>query len=178
MLPKGLCDNAAGFPKGHTVLIRFLTAWLCLLAITVSAAGQITKPAAKKSSAVPAPDKAYLQKIWDGWATLDPANNAKFYATGPNTFFDIAPLKYNSWEEYEKGVKGVLAGYNSAHFTVNDDAAIHPHGDLVWATATITNEMTTKAGKVERSNFRWTVVFENQDGKWLIVHEHVSAPLG
>ena len=61
---------------------------------------------------------------------------------------------------------------------MNDDAAIHPHGDLVWATATITNEMTTKAGKVERSNFRWTVVFENQDGKWLIVHEHVSAPLG
>ena len=26
-------------------------------------------------------------------------------------------------------------------------------------------------------NFRWTVVFENEDGKWLIVHEHVSAPL-
>jgi hypothetical protein len=26
-------------------------------------------------------------------------------------------------------------------------------------------------------NFRWTVVWENQEGKWLIVHEHVSAPL-
>jgi hypothetical protein len=26
-------------------------------------------------------------------------------------------------------------------------------------------------------NFRWTVIFENQDGKWVIVHEHVSAPL-
>jgi hypothetical protein len=26
-------------------------------------------------------------------------------------------------------------------------------------------------------NFRWTVVFENQDGKWLIVHEHVSMPV-
>jgi SnoaL-like domain len=29
----------------------------------------------------------------------------------------------------------------------------------------------------EMGNLRWTVVFENQDGKWLIVHEHVSAPL-
>jgi ketosteroid isomerase-like protein len=163
--------------RKETILRRFLTVSLWLLAITVSAAGQITKPAADKSSALRGPDKAYLQKIWDGWATLDPANTAKFYATGPNTFFDIAPLKYNSWEEYEKGVKGVLAGYKSAKFTVNDDATIHPHGDLVWATATVTNEMTTKAGKVEMGKFRWTVVFENEHGKWLIVHEHVSAPL-
>lgn len=160
------------------MLKRFLTVLLCLFVITLSAATQAKKPAAKKSSAGPAPDKAYLQKIWDGWSTLDPANTAKFYATGPNTFFDIAPLKYNSWEEYEKGVKGVLAGYKSAKFTVNDDASIHPQGDVVWATATLKEEMTSKAGKVDMGNFRWTVVFENKDGKWLIVHEHVSAPLG
>lgn len=118
-----------------------------------------------------------MQKIWDGWSTLNPDNVSKFYASGPHTFFDIAPLKYDSWDEYEKGVKGVLTGYKSAKFTVNDDAAIHPHGDLVWGTATIKEEMTTNAGKVEMGNFRWTAVWENQDGKWLIVHEHVSAPL-
>lgn len=160
------------------MLKRFVTLPLCLFLITLSAAAQAKKPAAKKASAGPAPDKAYLQKIWDGWATLDPANTAKFYATGSHTFFDIAPLKYDSWDEYEKGVKGVLAGYKSARFTVNDDAAIHTQGDLVWATATVADEMTNKSGKVEMGNFRWTVVFENQEGKWLIVHEHVSAPLG
>ena len=160
------------------MLKRFITLSLCLAAITVSAAAQAKKPAAKKVSTTLAPDKAYLQKIWDGWATLDPANTAKFYSTGPHTFFDIAPLKYNNWDEYEKGVKGVLAGYKSAKFTVNDDADVHSHGDLVWATATIKEEMTNKAGKVDMGNFRWTVVFENVDGKWLIVHEHVSAPLG
>jgi ketosteroid isomerase-like protein len=26
-------------------------------------------------------------------------------------------------------------------------------------------------------NFRWTVVFEKQGGKWLIVHEHISVPM-
>ena len=147
---------------------------LCLLPLALSG---LAKPAARKTVAPSAPDKAYLQKIWDGWATLDPSNVAKFYAGGPHTFFDIAPLKYGSWDEYEKGVKGVLSGYKSAKFTVNDDVAIHPHGDLAWATATISEEMTTNAGKVEMGNFRWTVVFENQDGKWMIVHEHVSAPL-
>ena len=159
------------------MLKRFLIVSLCLFVITLSAAAQAKKPAAKKASAGPAPDKAYLQKIWDGWSTLDPSNTAKFYAPGPNTFFDIAPLKYNSWEDYEKGVKGVLAGYKNAKFTVNDDASIHAQGDLVWATATVADQMTNKAGKVEMGNFRWTVVFENEDGKWLIVHEHVSAPL-
>lgn len=159
------------------MLNRSLTVSLCLFLIALCAGAQAKKPDAKKAPAGPVPDKAYLQKIWDGWSTLDPANTAKFYASGPNAYFDIAPLKYNSWDEYEKGVKGVLSGYKSARFTVNDDAAIHPYGDLVWVTATIANEMTTKAGKVEMGNMRWTAVFENQDGKWLIVHEHVSVPL-
>jgi ketosteroid isomerase-like protein len=152
---------------------RVLASLVCLTALT---SFSFAKSGAKKSATPAAPDKAYLQKIWDGWSTLDADNVAKFYASGPHTFFDIAPLKYDNRDEYEKGVKAELAGYKSARFTMNDDAAIHPHGDLVWATATIKEEMTTKAGKVEMGNFRWTVVFENQDGKWLIVHEHVSAP--
>ncbi|MGA8438021.1 MAG: nuclear transport factor 2 family protein [Candidatus Sulfotelmatobacter sp.] len=156
---------------------RILAAALCGLAVTLFSIAEAPKPTAKKSAAEPAPDSAYMQKIWDGWATLDTANVAKFYARGPHTFFDIAPLKYDSWDAYEKGVKDVISGYKSAKFTVNDDAAIHPHGDLVWGTATVKEEMTTKAGKLEMGNFRWTVVWEHQEGKWLIVHEHVSAPL-
>ena len=156
---------------------RILAASLCLLALTGSSIAKAPKPTAKGSAAGPAPDSAYMQKIWAGWSPLDTANVAKFYADGPHTFFDIAPLKYSSWEDYEKGVKAELADYKSAKFILNDDIAIHPHGDLVWATATVKEEMTTKAGKVEMGTFRWTVVFEDQDGKWLIVHEHVSEPL-
>ena len=153
---------------------RLLTVSLCLIALTAAAQ---TKKSPVKKSASPAPDKAYLQKVWDGWATLNPDNVAKYYAAGPHAFFDIAPLKYNSWDEYHTGVKAVVANYKSAKFTVNDDLAIHPHGDLAWATATVAEEMTEKSGKVDMGNFRWTVVLENQDGKWIIVHEHVSAPL-
>jgi ketosteroid isomerase-like protein len=155
---------------------RLSTALLCLLALTLSGT-MLPKAAAKKSAAPAAPDKAYLQKILDGWSTLDSANVAQYYASGPHTFFDIAPLKYGSWDEYAAGVKTVLSGYKSAKFTLNDDAVIHPHGDLVWTTATVKEEMTTKAGKVEMGNLRWTGIFENQDGKWLIVHEHFSEPL-
>jgi hypothetical protein len=31
--------------------------------------------------------------------------------------------------------------------------------------------------ELEMGNFRWTVVFENREGKWMIVHEHVSEAL-
>jgi ketosteroid isomerase-like protein len=133
----------------------------------------------KKVAAKPAggaPDKAHLQKIWDAWSTLDPANAAQFYASGPHVFFDLAPLKYGSWDEYQKGVVNVLADFKTAKLTVNDDAEIHPAGAIVWATATVKEDAIMKSGKREMGNFRWTVVFEKENGKWLIVHEHISVP--
>ncbi|HLV88494.1 MAG TPA: nuclear transport factor 2 family protein [Candidatus Sulfotelmatobacter sp.] len=158
------------------MLKRVITLSVCIFALTLGATAQ-TKKSPMKKPASPAPDKAYFQKLWDGWSTLNTANVASFYASGPHTFFDIAPLKYGSWDEYEKGVTTELAGYKSAKFTVNDDLAIHPYGDLLWLTSTVAFEMTQKAGKVEMGNFRWTAVVENEDGKWKIVHEHVSAPI-
>ena len=46
--------------------------------------------AAPKKAGGTAVDRAYLQQIWDGWAKLDPANQAQYYAKGSHTFFDIA----------------------------------------------------------------------------------------
>jgi ketosteroid isomerase-like protein len=122
-------------------------------------------------------DKAYLQRIWDGWATLDASGQRQFYAPGPHTFFDIAPLKYDSWDEYQFTVSKELADYRAARFTVNDDAQIHNSGNACWATATVASDMTRKSGKREMATFRWTAIFEKQDGRWLLVHEHVSEPL-
>jgi|SRR5579862_171120 len=133
--------------------------------------------APKKMSKGGMPDKALMQKIWDGWSTLDPANTAAFYAKGPQVFFDIAPLKYNSWDEYEAGVKKELAGYKSAKFTVNDDAQIHSAGQTVWGTATVKFDMMEKSGKDNQGDMRWTVIWQKQKGEWLIVHEHVSVPM-
>jgi ketosteroid isomerase-like protein len=139
----------------------------------------LVSPVLAKTSSSPksAPDKAYLQKIWDGWSTLNTANVDNFYATGPHVFFDIAPLKYSTWDEYKRGVTQELADYKSAKFTLNSDAELHPAGKYVWGTATVKFEMMHKSGKVDMGDFRWTVVFENQRGKWLVVHEHVSMPI-
>ena len=152
--------------------------WTLLFVLLLSTVAMAQhKKTAAKPAAGPGPDKALLQKIWDGWATLDPANVAQYYATGPHTFFDIAPLKYGSWEEYQKGVVAVLAVYKSAKLTVNDDAEIHSAGDSYWGTATVKEDAVMKSGKREMATFRWTFVFGKQDGKWVLVHEHISEPL-
>jgi ketosteroid isomerase-like protein len=152
---------------------RFLVIVL-LVATSALAFGQkASKPAAPAGGV----DKAYLQKIWSGWATLDAAGQKQYYAQGPHVFFDITPLKYASWDEYQTNVVKVMADYKSGKCNVNDDVQIHKAGDVYWVTATVTYELTHKSGKVEMGNMRWTAVFEKQDGKWLIVHEHVSEPL-
>jgi ketosteroid isomerase-like protein len=135
-----------------------------------------TKKSMKKPG-IGGPDKAFMQKIMDQWSTLDTSHVAQFYASGPHVFFDITPLKYNSWAEYEAGAAKLMATYKSAKFTVNDDAEVHHHGDMAWASTTVAEDAVLKSGKHEMATFRWTLIWENQDGKWLIVHEHVSEPL-
>ena len=156
-------------------MLQRLVLVCCVVCLAGSASAQAGKKMAPKAAS--GPDKAYMQQIWDGWATLDPSHVAQFYATGPHTFFDIAPLKYSSWDEYEAGAKKLLAGYKSAAFTVNDDAEVHKEGDWAWGTATVKSDMTTTGGKHEMGSFRWTVLWQKQNGKWLTVHEHVSAPM-
>ena len=154
---------------------RLCTVVLCLLA--VSAIAQ-TKEAKKKMMASDAPNRALMEKIWAGWSTLNTDNVAGFYAKGPHTFYDIAPLKYASWDEYSDGVKKELGDYKSATCTVNDDSHVHSAGgETAWGTATVKCDMTRTSGKVEMSQFRWTVIWQKEGGKWLIVHEHVSSPI-
>lgn len=149
------------------VLVLLLLALLIGLPQARAATGATTTP----------PDKAYLQRIWSGWDTLDASHQTQFHAQGPHVFFDEAPLKYNSWSEFETGVGKILTSIKSATFTVNNDAQIHRAGDnVVWATATISQNAQLKDGSRDTATLRWTVVFEKQNGRWLIVHEHVSRP--
>ncbi|MBI3476721.1 MAG: nuclear transport factor 2 family protein [Acidobacteria bacterium] len=149
---------------------------LLMLIACLAMAGFAQKAA--KASSGGGVDRAYLQKIWDGWGAMDAAHQKQFYAQGPHVFFDIAPLKYGGWDEYQAGVGQALADFKAAKFIVNDDLQIHKSGDAYWITSTVAFDMTHKSGKRDMGQFRWTAVLEKHDGQWLVVHEHVSAPMG
>jgi ketosteroid isomerase-like protein len=132
------------------------------------------------ASAAPkdAPDKAHAQKVCDAWATLDVNNSKQYYDNAStNAYFDLAPLKYANWKEYESGVVNLLKNFKSIKFTVNDDFTTHKAGKVVWSTATMKLDSTDVNDKSESTDVRWTAIWEKKGGKWLITHEHVSAPM-
>ena len=153
---------------------RVVMVAMCALVLSLSSFAASKKSAGAASAA---PDKAYLEKLMAGWSSGDPATMAQYYDQGEYTFFDIAPLRYSNWAEYQKGVMDLLKGYKSLKLTLNDDAQIHTQGNLTWAAATVKEDAVTTAGKHELATLRWTVIFEKEGGKWLIVHEHTSEPL-
>ena len=154
---------------------------LFLLSLVLPAVAQTTT--APKSAAASQPvttaavDKAYLQSIWDGWTSADLDKQGKFYAQGPgHLFFDVAPLKYTSWDDYKAGVAPSLKDAPKVTYTLSDDIQIHPEGKITWVDGTLEMAGTTPQGQKESLPLRWTAVLEQQDGRWVLVHEHVSAP--
>jgi len=148
--------------------IRTLTATI-LLGMTVTA------------SAVAAPHgtdfKDLMRKELDAWSTMDTEKAAPFYAQGPNNvLFELTTLKCNGWAEFGADVKKAFADMTSIQFTIHDDVQVHQQGHLAWGTATVRDEVVTKAGQHEAIEARWTVIWEKQGKNWLIVHEHFSAP--
>lgn len=119
-----------------------------------------------------------LQQVMNAWSTMDPDNAAKYYAKDAGlVFFDLTPLQYKGWDEYYVGTKKLFADYRELNIRLRDDAQVHFRGDLAYATAIWDIFATLADGSKQELALRWTVILERRDGDWLVVHEHVSAPL-
>lgn len=165
------------------------TAGLMRIALTITIALLLTGPVlarAKRTAAKPAADaqftgefKKMIDEYYTAWSTLNPDNAAKFYAKDADiVFYDIAPLKYSSWSEYRAGViKNFMEPTISGKLTPNDDLKVIRRGNIVWTTLTFHLSTKPKAGGALEVECRHTAIWEKRGAKWLIVHEHVSAPL-
>ena len=147
--------------------------FICMLLVTVIA------------FAASSPDKeeqnlqGLIPKIVNSWGTMDITKVDPFYAKdGDFTYFDIAPMKYDNWQEYRDGAAKLLFDPNrSLTPTVNNDLRIHRRGSLAWATFTFGADIVSKQGANSHLNGRWTMVLEKRPQGWIVVHEHVSVPL-
>jgi ketosteroid isomerase-like protein len=150
------------------------------LLMAVTASGQYPTGAAPNPPAGADPEiRTTLERLYASWSDLDPAKAARFYAKDPDlAFFDVAPMNYTGWAEYAAGVPKAFANYRSGKFTLNDDLRVHRHGNQAWATATWRGELTKKAGGTEQVAGRYTAVLEKRGKDWLLLHEHMSVPLG
>ncbi len=124
--------------------------------------------------------RVLIPKIVASWETFDLAKIEPYYAVDADfTYFDLAPLKYDNWADYRAGAPKVLFEPNkSLKLKVNDDLRVHARGNFAWATFTFGADITNKQGATSHLDARWTMVLEKRAKGWVVVHEHVSAPLG
>lgn len=118
-----------------------------------------------------------VTNYWQAWEK-GPDAAAPLYAKDAElVFYDLEPLKYTSWAQYQAGVgPNILAKFESLKFTVNDDVTSTLRGNVGWTTATVRGDGTLKGGSPVHVVIRHTAIWEKRGNTWVIVHEHVSVP--
>jgi hypothetical protein len=118
-------------------------------------------------------------KLWDAWSKrLKSVDAAPFYSKKPGTLhFDIAPLKFTGWTEYEvESQKALPKDGGTAKVTIGDDFTVIKGGPKLAVVAfTWTAIFYAPDGSVRSKGAgRETDVFEKEGAEWLITHQHLS----
>lgn len=131
-----------------------------------------------------ASDEATFRKLMDdycaAWSSGNTTNAAKFYAKDDGLiFYDLAPFSYQGWKEYEPGVhKNLLDNAVSASLTAGKELKVTRHGNIAWTTVPMHFTAKMKDGKSYDVAVRYTGIWERRGKSWLLVHEHLSVPMG
>jgi ketosteroid isomerase-like protein len=158
---------------------KLLVAGLATVLSVVLGAAALSRSAAAADSEEAAL-RGLVPKVITSWESFDINKIEPYYAADADfAYFDLVPMKYNNWAEYPAGVqKAIFKPNQSAKFKLNDDLRVHRRGSLAWATVTFGADIVNKQGASSHLNGRWTMVLEKRPHGWIVVHEHVSVPLG
>jgi ketosteroid isomerase-like protein len=131
-----------------------------------------------------ATEEATFRKLIDdycgAWSSGNPDNAAKYYVQEEGAvFYDVAPFSYHSWKEYRAGVqKEFFDNLASAKLTAGKDLRVTKRGPIAWTTVPMHLTTVSKDGKTSEYELRYTGIWERRGAHWLLVHEHISTPLG
>ncbi len=131
-----------------------------------------------------ATDDATFRKLIDGycaaWSSKDPSNAAKYYAKDEGlVFYDVSPFSYSGWKDYDAGVrKNLFDGMENGSLTAGKDLKVTRHGNIAWTTVPMHLTAKMKDGKTIDAQIRYTGIWEKKGKNWVLVHEHLSAPMG
>ncbi len=103
----------------------------------------------------------------------------KVYAPGDGIFvFDlITPREYASYDAYKKDWASLIDAVEGPIEYEVSELAIEADGNLAYSHSIQHLQFDRKDGSHYEVMARVTDVYRKIDGKWLIVHEHVSVPI-
>lgn len=117
-------------------------------------------------------------QVFKNWSSMNPeTNDALYLADGKTVLFDINPMQDIGWATQKERLRGVFKDFEFFKMEPNDDLAVHYLGDLAWATTTWKYEIRLKNGLRLHHEGRGTFVLQRHEGKWLVVHDHISRPI-
>jgi ketosteroid isomerase-like protein len=128
----------------------------------------------------PSDEAAIRQRIHE-WAeavrALDLAGAMSIYAPEIVSFDVEPPLQHLGAEAKRKNWLGASAMYQGRRGYELRDLTITAGDDIAFAHSLNRVSGTLKNGNKVSFWVRWTACLRKIDGIWLIVHDHVSAPL-
>ena len=155
--------------------------WLLYVALAL-AGGLLTFVGARAQQR--ASDDATFRRLTEtycaAWSSGNADAPARFYAKDNGlVFYDLAPFAYHGWKEYHDGVqKEFFANMASGSLIPGKDLKVNRRGTLAWTTVSMHFSEKTKDGKTTETQVRYTGIWEKRGRSWLLVHEHLSSPLG
>ncbi len=157
--------------------------WRWLLYVAMAVAGALLTFVGARAQQHASDDAKFRKLIDDycaAWSTGNADAPAKFYAKDNGlVFYDIAPFSYHSWKEYHDGVqKALFANMASGTLTAGKDLRVSRHGTIAWTTVSMHFSEKTKDDKSVETDVRYTGIWEKHGASWVLVHEHLSAPIG
>ncbi|MCU0569815.1 MAG: nuclear transport factor 2 family protein [Oculatellaceae cyanobacterium Prado106] len=159
--------------------IQFLKRLLPITLLVFGLSIQVQPAFAATQSADDVFFKQLTDQSYAAWNTQDPEAVAAFFLNDPDlVVYDATPLKYQGWQAFKAGIQTHLFDkLDRFQLTAHDDLHATRNGDLVWTTFTYHLSATLNNGQPIEAEGRQTDLWQQHDGKWLIVHEHTSAPV-
>jgi ketosteroid isomerase-like protein len=157
--------------------------WRWLLYVAMAVAGALLTFVGARAQQRASDDAKFRKLIDDycaAWSTGNADAPAKFYAKENGLiFYDLAPFAYHGWKEYHDGVqREFFANMASGTLAAGKDLRVSRRGTVAWTTVSMHFSEKAKDGKTTDTDVRYTGIWEKRGANWLLVHEHLSAPLG
>jgi ketosteroid isomerase-like protein len=118
-------------------------------------------------------------RLWTAAAQADdPSVASPLYAKDAGlVFYGLGQTEYHGWRSYGEGIKSALFdNAMSIEVTPGRDLQVTEKGHVAWTTSSLHVAVTWNSGRRQDFNAQQTAVWENRDGRWVIVHEHISSP--
>ena len=155
---------------------------LSVVVLLLLPAGAWNQTATTPNAAVTNNDEREIRALLDRWAKAFEAHDIdgimSNYAPGDAVVaYDIAPpLQYKGKEAYRKDYLEFLTQYDGPIHVEYHDMRVFNSGDVGFVHALERFSGKLKNGQHSDMWLRYTGGLRKMNGKWLIVHDHVSVP--